>query len=115
MAANKEEQPQKASKYYPAEDVAVPKKVRLFLRHPPPEPGTHDIMMSYIEMGMGSDAPVEELHSKGEVQTVDLVQLLTVLQGPQDCPPSKASRITATRLRRYPPRWSFPRQACRSS
>jgi hypothetical protein len=28
MAANKEEQkPQKASKYYPAEDVAVPKKV----------------------------------------------------------------------------------------
>jgi hypothetical protein len=28
MAANKEEQkPQKASKYYPAEDVSVPKKV----------------------------------------------------------------------------------------
>jgi|TARA_R110002003_G_scaffold96_9_gene7438 hypothetical protein len=33
MAANKEEQkPQKASKYYPAEDVAVPKKVRSHLR-----------------------------------------------------------------------------------
>lgn len=114
MAANKEEQPQKASKYYPAEDVTVPKKVRLVLRHHPLRSGTHDIMMSSTEMETGSNAPVERLHNKSEGQMVDFIQLLTVIQGPQVRPPGKASRITATRLRRYPPRWSFPRQACRS-
>jgi hypothetical protein len=39
MAANKEEQkPQKASKYYPAEDVAVPKKVSSPMRCPADAP-----------------------------------------------------------------------------
>jgi hypothetical protein len=43
MAANKEEQkPQKASKYYPAEDVAVPKKVCSPMRSAPMHPEEED-------------------------------------------------------------------------
>jgi hypothetical protein len=72
MAANKEEQkPQKASKYYPAEDVAVPKKVCSLMRCP-------------------TDAPqVEDKIGHGRTSTMRLRQRTQKMQGGQlklQCP-----------------------------
>jgi hypothetical protein len=104
---------QKASKYYPAVDVAVAKKVRYRRRQ---EARERKLFSVTLRRPLHTRTVVWQIRSSHLLAQPNSGETthLTITPGPQNSPPSKAQRVPHTWHRCHPPCWSLPRQACRS-